>query len=169
MANAARWATGRGARPPRPRASGEPEAMCGIAGIVNARGQPVSRPELQPMCDAMVHRGPDDEGIFVDGDAGLGARRLSIIDLAAGHQPVRNEDRSVWVVLNGEIYNFKQLRQDLKRRGHTFYTGTDTEVIVHLYEEHGARCVDHLRGMFAFAVWDRRTQTLLLARDRLGI
>jgi asparagine synthase (glutamine-hydrolysing) len=143
--------------------------MCGIAGIVNAGGRPVSRAELQPMCDAMVHRGPDDEGLFADGDAGLGARRLSIIDLAAGHQPVRNEDGSVWVVLNGEIYNFKQLRRQLKRHGHAFRTGTDTEVIVHLYEEHGADCVRHLRGMFAFAVWDRRTRSLLLARDRLGI
>jgi len=143
--------------------------MCGIAGIVNAYGRPVVRAEVKAMCDAIVHRGPDDEGIFADGDAAIGMRRLSIIDLAAGHQPVRNEDGTVWVVLNGEIYNYRQLRADLKRRGHSFYTGSDTEVIVHLYEEYGAECVTHLRGMFAFAVWDRLTQSLLLARDRLGI
>jgi asparagine synthase (glutamine-hydrolysing) len=121
------------------------------------------------MCDAMFHRGPDEEGFYVDGDVGLGMRRLSIIDLSTGSQPVRNEDGSVWVVLNGEIYNFQELRADLERRGHSFYTGTDTEVIVHLYEEYGQACVEKLRGMFAFALWEKRSKTLLLARDRLGI
>jgi len=121
------------------------------------------------MCDAMVHRGPDDSGYYVRDGIALGMRRLSIIDLSTGHQPVHNEDRSVWVVFNGEIYNFKSLRADLERHGHTFYTGTDTEVIVHLYEQFGERCVEKMRGMFAFAIWDERRKTLLLARDRLGI
>jgi len=121
------------------------------------------------MCDAIVHRGPDDSGYYVRDGIALGMRRLSIIDLSTGHQPVHNEDRSVWVVFNGEIYNFKSLRADLERHGHTFYTGTDTEVIVHLYEQFGERCVEKMRGMFAFAIWDERRKTLLLARDRLGI
>src|SRR5439155_16522485 len=118
---------------------------------------------------ALVHRGPDDEGFYLGASAGLGMRRLSIIDLQTGHQPVRNEDGSVWVVFNGEIYNFRELRRDLEHRGHRFYTGTDTETIVHLYEEHGLRCVEKLRGMFAFALWDEGRRRLLLARDRLGI
>ena len=121
------------------------------------------------MCDAMVHRGPNDAGYYVQDRVALGMRRLSIIDLATGHQPVHNEDHSVWVVFNGEIYNFKSLRTLLERQGHRFYTGTDTEVIVHLYEQYGERCVEKMRGMFAFAVWDDRRKTLLLARDRLGI
>ena len=143
--------------------------MCGIAGIVSA--EPEDRIEaatIHRMCDAIVHRGPDDEGIFVKDGAGLGMRRLSIIDLAGGHQPVFNEDRSVWVVFNGEIYNFPELRQELESRGHRFYTHTDTEVIVHLYEEMGADCVQGLRGMFAFALYDERQRRLLMARDRLG-
>jgi asparagine synthase (glutamine-hydrolysing) len=143
--------------------------MCGIAGIVSA--DPAERIEpatIRRMCDAIVHRGPDDEGIFVKGNTGLGMRRLSIIDLSGGHQPVFNEDRTVWVVYNGEIYNFPELRRELEGRGHRFATHTDTEVIVHLYEEMGADCVQKLRGMFAFALWDQRHSRLLLVRDRLG-
>jgi asparagine synthase (glutamine-hydrolysing) len=120
------------------------------------------------MCQAIVHRGPDDEGLFVKDGTGLGMRRLSIIDVAGGHQPVFNEDRSVWIVFNGEIYNFPALREELLGRGHKFSTHTDTEVIVHLYEEMGADCVHKLRGMFAFALYDERGRKLLLARDRLG-
>ncbi len=143
--------------------------MCGIAGMVSLDGRPVSADELAAMCDVMAHRGPNGEGFYLSQGIGLGMRRLSIIDLVTGNQPIRNEDGSVWVVLNGEIYNFKALRRDLEARGHSFYTATDTEVIVHLYEEHGPRCVEHLRGMFAFAVWDKRRHRALLARDRLGI
>src|SRR5574342_569626 len=128
--------------------------MCGIAGILDRTGRPVTAEELASMCAVMTHRGPDDEGAYLGPGVGLAMRRLSIIDLATGHQPVSNEDGSVWVVLNGEIYNYRQLRSDLERRGHRFATGTDTEVIVHLYEEHGADCVEALRGMFAFAIWD---------------
>ena len=143
--------------------------MCGIAGIVSLDGQPVFEHELRSMCSAMVHRGPDDEGVYVDSGVGLAMRRLSIIDLANGHQPVSNEDNSIWVVLNGEIYNYQELRRDLEGRGHIFSTRSDTESIVHLYEEYGEHCVEHLRGMFGFALWDERKRTFLLARDRLGI
>jgi len=143
--------------------------MCGIAGIFSPSGKAIRPPEIKAMCDAMVHRGPDDAGYYVHGRVGLGMRRLSIIDLATGHQPVRNEDGSIWTVLNGEIYNYRELRADLESRGHRFYTSTDTEVIVHLYEEFGAECVNRLRGMFALAVWDARRQSLFIARDRLGI
>lgn len=143
--------------------------MCGIVGILGFEGRPVGLAELRRMCSAIAHRGPDDEGFYLAPGAGLGMRRLSIIDLETGRQPVRNEDGTVWAVFNGEIYNFKDLRRDLQARGHSFYTSTDTEVIVHLYEERGPRCVEALRGMFAFAVWDEREQTLLLARDRVGI
>jgi asparagine synthase (glutamine-hydrolysing) len=142
--------------------------MCGIAGKLNPSGEPVSPAEIHAMCNTIVHRGPDDEGIYVSGPVGLGMRRLSIIDLSGGKQPIHNEDRSVWVVLNGEIYNFPQLRSELESRGHCFYTRSDTEVIVHLYEEHGSACVEKLRGMFAFALYDERKQQLLLVRDRLG-
>jgi asparagine synthase (glutamine-hydrolysing) len=120
------------------------------------------------MCDAIVHRGPDDEGIFVKAGVGLGMRRLSIIDLAGGHQPVFNEDKTVWIVFNGEIYNFPELRIELEKSGHRFASHSDTEVIVHLYEEFGADCVNKLRGMFAFALYDERHRKLLLARDRFG-
>jgi asparagine synthase (glutamine-hydrolysing) len=143
--------------------------MCGIAGIVSAAADDrIEASTIHRMCQAIVHRGPDDEGIFVKGGTGLGMRRLSIIDLAGGHQPVFNEDRSVWVVFNGEIYNFPELRAELEQRGHQFYTHTDTEVIVHLYEEMGADCVTKLRGMFAIALYDEKRKSLLLARDRLG-
>ena len=143
--------------------------MCGIAGIVGERTDSrVDYAVIQRMCQTIIHRGPDDEGIFVKHGAGLGMRRLSIIDLAGGHQPVFNEDRSVWVIFNGEIYNFRELRHDLENHGHCFRTHTDTEVIVHLYEELGSDCVQKLRGMFAFAIFDERRRRLLLARDRLG-
>jgi asparagine synthase (glutamine-hydrolysing) len=143
--------------------------MCGIAGILRFDGGPVAPAELRAMTDAMVHRGPDDEGFYHGSGVGLGMRRLSIIDLATGHQPIGNEDGTVWVVCNGEVYNFADLRRALAARGHRFRTASDTEVIVHLYEDHGSRCVDRLRGMFAFALWDERRRALLLARDRLGI
>jgi len=143
--------------------------MCGIAGIFSTGERRVYPAEVKAMCDAIVHRGPDDAGYYVKGRVGLGMRRLSIIDLATGHQPVRNEDGSVWVVMNGEIYNYRELRSDLEQRGHRFYTSTDTEVLVHLYEEFGGECVNRLRGMFAFAIWDERRQALFVARDRLGI
>src|ERR1700751_377680 len=143
--------------------------MCGIAGIVSAAtGDRIEISTIHRMCQAIVHRGPDDEGLFVKDGTGLGMRRLSIIDLSGGHQPVFNEDRTVWVVFNGEIYNFPELREDLLKRGHHFYTHSDTEVIVHLYEEMGADCVTKLRGMFAFALYDERRRKLLMARDRLG-
>jgi asparagine synthase (glutamine-hydrolysing) len=143
--------------------------MCGIAGIVSLEGKPVFEREVRDMCAAIVHRGPDDDGFYCGAEVGLGMRRLSIIDLNSGHQPVWNEDRSVCVVFNGEIYNFQELRQQLQGRGHVFSTRTDTEVIVHLYEEYGPRCVDHLRGMFGFALWDNRRKRVLIARDRIGI
>ena len=120
------------------------------------------------MCQTIVHRGPDDEGTYTSGPVGLGMRRLSIIDLSGGHQPIHNEDKTVWLVFNGEIYNFPELRRELEARGHRFYTNTDTEMIVHLYEEMGANCVKKLRGMFAIALYDERKRSLLLARDRLG-
>jgi len=143
--------------------------MCGIAGLFSLSGKPVSETEVQSMCDAMEHRGPDDEGYYSAPEIVLGMRRLSIIDIDGGHQPVHNEDASVWIVFNGEIYNFQALRRVLERQGHSFYTNTDTEVIVHLYEQYGEACVDRLRGMFAFALWDDHRKKLLVARDRLGI
>jgi asparagine synthase (glutamine-hydrolysing) len=143
--------------------------MCGIVGIRSLSGQPVARDEIHAMCAALIHRGPDDEGCYIGPGVGLGMRRLSIIDLGGGHQPISNEDGSVWVVFNGEIYNFRELRSELERRGHRFITASDTEAIVHLYEEYGSDCVDRLRGMFAFALWDARRQQVVLARDRLGI
>src|SRR5213080_5520665 len=142
--------------------------MCGIAGAVAHSGGYVDPADVHSMCQTIVHRGPDDEGIHTQGCVGLGMRRLSIIDLSTGHQPIHNEDRNIWVVFNGEIYNFPELRPELEARGHHFYTNSDTEVIVHLYEEYGVACVKKLRGMFALAVWDQRRETLLLARDRFG-
>jgi asparagine synthase (glutamine-hydrolysing) len=141
--------------------------MCGIAGKVSASG-PVDGLLLDRMCSAVEHRGPDSRGVFVEDGVGLGVQRLRVIDLVTGDQPIYNEDRSVVVVQNGEIYNYQALRVELERRGHRFATKTDTEVIVHLYEEHGANCVRSLRGMFAFALWDTVRQQLLLARDRVG-
>lgn len=144
--------------------------MCGIAGIANSSGLgSQERHLLQRMCDVIVHRGPDDEGFHFAGRAGIGIRRLSIIDLTTGHQPIANEDGSLHAVLNGEIYNYREIRKDLLARGHRLTTQSDTETIVHLYEEYGDDCVRHLRGMFCFALWDERRQRLLVARDRVGI
>jgi asparagine synthase (glutamine-hydrolysing) len=142
--------------------------VCGIAGIVGREGEAVEASQVQQMCRTIIHRGPDDEGLYAKGRVGLGMRRLSIIDLCGGHQPIHNEDKSIWIVFNGEIYNFPELRQELLSRGHQFYTNSDTEVIVHLYEEMGADCVNKLRGMFAIALYDERRRSLLLARDRVG-
>ena len=144
--------------------------MCGIVGIFDSRGAgPVDRGLLQRMNDSQFHRGPDGEGLFVDPGIGLGHRRLSIIDLAGGAQPLFNEDDSVVVVYNGEIYNFQELFEELAAKGHRFRTHCDTEAIVHAWEEWGAACVERFRGMFAFALWDRKSETLFMARDRLGI
>jgi asparagine synthase (glutamine-hydrolysing) len=144
--------------------------MCGICGIVNFNGtEPVNRQLVERMTSAQAHRGPDDHGYFVEGNVGLGHRRLSIIDLSGGKQPIFNEDESVVVVFNGEIYNFADLTADLIARGHQFATRSDTETIVHAYEEYGVECMKDFRGMFAFAIWDRRKRQLLLVRDRLGI
>ncbi len=143
--------------------------MCGICGILNKTGSPAQKQQLENMCQTMRHRGPDDEGYFLHGGVGLGIRRLSIIDLETGHQPIHNEDETVWVVLNGEIYNYPQLRSTLQKSGHSFYTRSDTEVIVHLYEQFGEECIAQLRGMFAFALYDVSQKQLLIARDRIGI
>ena len=143
--------------------------MCGICGILHLNETPVDQELLRRMTAVLSHRGPDDEGFWVENGLGLGFRRLSIIDLIGGRQPMSNEDQTVTVVFNGEIYNFVELRADLKQQGHTFRTSSDTEVIVHGFEAWGDDVVHHLNGMFAFAVWDSRRQKLLLARDRLGI
>jgi asparagine synthase (glutamine-hydrolysing) len=144
--------------------------MCGIAGVLElVRGAEVDPQVLRRMCAAMVHRGPDDEGIYTEGRVGIAMRRLSIIDVTAGHQPLSNEDGTIWIVFNGEIYNHAALREQLQARGHRYRTHCDTETIVHLYEEYGRDCVQHLRGMFAFAIWDSRKRRLFIARDRLGI
>jgi asparagine synthase (glutamine-hydrolysing) len=144
--------------------------MCGICGKLNFdRDNEVSQPLLKAMADSIAHRGPDDDGYYFSGQIGLGFRRLSIIDLAGGHQPLSNEDGTVWIVFNGEIYNYQDLREDLLKKGHVFRTKADTEVIVHLYEEYGEAGIQFLRGMFAFAIWDQKQQKLLLARDRVGI
>jgi asparagine synthase (glutamine-hydrolysing) len=142
--------------------------MCGIAGKFNLDGAPVDPGLLHRMANSIYHRGPDDEGLYVDGAFGMTMRRLSIIDVGGGQQPLSNEDGSVWITFNGEIYNYLELRAELVARGHRFKTATDTEVIVHLYEELGEKCVERLHGMFAFAIWDGTARTLLLARDRLG-
>ncbi len=144
--------------------------MCGIAGkLYNDPERRVEAEALVAMAERLAHRGPDDDGLYLDGNAGLAMRRLAVIDLVGGRQPIHNEDRSVWTVCNGEIYNYRELRRDLEVRGHRFYTQSDTEVLVHLYEEYGADLPRHLNGMFALAVWDGRRRRLLLARDRLGI
>lgn len=142
--------------------------MCGITGFVNKNGVAADRDVLGRMNAAIRHRGPDDDGFYFDGGAGLAMRRLSIIDLAGGHQPMHSADSKKWIVFNGEIYNYQELREDLDSRGHTFYTNSDTEAIVHLYDEYGENCVQYLRGMFAFAIWDENERSLFLARDRVG-
>ncbi len=145
--------------------------MCGIAGKIYLNGKKVNGADLKSMTDAISHRGPDGEGFYINpsGNVGLGHRRLAIIDLSpAASQPMTNEDGTIWIVYNGEIYNFQELRSDLERLGHKFKSKSDTEVIIHLYEEYGIDCLKHLRGMFAFAVWDEKNQQLFLARDRLG-
>jgi asparagine synthase (glutamine-hydrolysing) len=144
--------------------------MCGICGVYNfGTGEPADQAALKRATDAMAHRGPDDEGFYLDGPLGLGNRRLSIIDLPGGHQPIANEDESIWITFNGEIYNYRDLRPDLLVRGHQFRTNSDTETILHLYEEYDLGFLEHLRGMFAFAIWDGRKRRLLVARDRLGV
>ena len=139
--------------------------MCGIAGVCGAS---IDSNLLKRMCDKIRYRGPDDEGYYFGDDVALGVRRLSIIDLETGRQPIHNEDETIWIVFNGEIFNYVELRQDLEAR-HRFYTKSDTEVVVHLYEEIGERCLSKLNGMFAFALWDKRTHKLFLARDRMGV
>ena len=142
--------------------------MCGIVGIIRNDGKPIDEQLLSRMCDAIRHRGPDENGFYVNGPTGLAMQRLAIIDLKGGQQPIHNEDRSTWIVFNGEIYNYLELRAKLEKLGHTFYTNSDTEAIVHAYDEFGVDCPKHLRGMFAFAIWNERTQELFLARDRVG-
>jgi asparagine synthase (glutamine-hydrolysing) len=144
--------------------------MCGIAGILEF-GPDVraNAAALREMCSVISHRGPDDDGFYTDGAAAIGMRRLSIVDVAGGHQPLSNEDGTLWIVFNGEIYNHLALREQLIARGHRYRTHSDTETVIHLFEEYGADCVQHLRGMFAFAIWNRNSRTLFIARDRLGI
>src|SRR5260221_3066571 len=144
--------------------------MCGIVGLFAIKERLTWEcATVRKMAGRIAHRGPDDDGFYDDQDVALGFRRLSIIDLESGHQPIHNEDRTVWTVFNGEIYNYKELRASLEKGGHSFYTQTDTEVLVHLYEQFGEQLVHHLRGMFVFAIWDARKRKLLLFRDRLGI
>lgn len=145
--------------------------MCGICGIVaiNHAGPSVSRATLERMNQSISHRGPDDDGFYVTDRVGLASRRLSIIDLETGKQPIANEDETTWIVFNGEIYNYRELRNYLEKHNHVFRTNSDTETILHLYEEFGTDCVQHLNGIFAFAIWDEKKQELVLARDRMGI
>ncbi len=142
--------------------------MCGIVGIAYTKSRRIEREILEKMNEQIVHRGPDDDGFYINENIGLAMRRLSIIDLAGGEQPIFNTDKSKVIVFNGEIYNYREIRESLEKRGHEFYTNSDTEAIVHLYDEYGADCVDHLRGMFAFAIWDETDKTLFVARDRVG-
>lgn len=144
--------------------------MCGISGIVYSnKERKVGQEILKNMTNAITHRGPDDEGFYINNNIGLGFRRLSIIDLNTGHQPLTNEDESIWIVFNGEIYNYRELQENLIKQGHIFRTKSDTETIVHLYEQYGTDCLRFLRGMFAFAIWDNNKKQLFCARDRFGI
>jgi len=143
--------------------------MCGIVGIIEPADRLVDRCQLTAMNSALRHRGPDQDGFYCNGSIGLAMRRLSIIDVKGGRQPVHNEDKTVWAVFNGEIYNYRELRASLEQAGHRFYTQSDTETLVHLYEEYGQEGVTRLRGMFAYALWDEKRRRLILARDRIGI
>src|SRR5262245_36111558 len=143
-------------------------AICGVAYPIRLN-QHVDRTRMVAMCDALAHRGPDDAGTWIGRSAGLGHRRLSIVDLGGGHQPMSNEDGTIWIAFNGEIYNHRELRPLLEERGHVYRTQSDTETIVHLYEEFGIAGVAKLRGMFAYAIWDSVQRKLVLVRDRLGI
>lgn len=142
--------------------------MCGIVGIVENSDALVDQAIVSRMCDAISHRGPDDDGFYFSEGVGLGMRRLAIIDVTGGQQPIHNQDRTAWIVFNGEIYNYRELRDQLEQLGHTFYTNSDTEAVIHAYDQYGADCPKHLRGMFAFAIWDERARELFLARDRVG-
>src|ERR1700755_3218507 len=142
--------------------------MCGIIGQVRFDGRPINQQLPANMCAGLEHRGPASRGIPFEGNVALGIQRLRVVDLNTGDQPIYNEDRSIVVVMNGEIYNYRELREDLAARGHTLATKGDTETIVHLYEEYGVDCVRHLHGMFAFALYDMRRQRLVIARDRVG-
>src|ERR1051325_1611673 len=142
--------------------------MCGIAGIVRADEGAVDRDLLERMNEAIRHRGPDEDGFYFNDGVGLAMRRLAIIDLKTGQQPIHNHDRTKWLVFNGEIYNYREVRGQLEKLGHKFYTDSDTEVVVAAYDEYGTDCPKHLRGMFAFAIWDERDKSLFLARDRVG-
>jgi len=142
--------------------------MCGIVGIVENTDSQVDQALVSRMCDAISHRGPDDDGFYFSEGVGLGMRRLSIIDVKGGQQPIHNQDQTAWIVFNGEIYNYLEVRHKLEQLGHTFYTNSDTEAVVHAYDQYGADCPKHLRGMFAFAIWDHRTKELFIARDRVG-
>lgn len=143
--------------------------MCGICGKISLNSNSIDSQLIYKMAEVLKHRGPDEQGVYIDGNIGLGHRRLSIIDLSnAAHQPMSNEDKTVWIVCNGEIYNFQELRKSLEEKGHKFCSHSDTEVIIHLYENMGTDCVKELRGMFAFAIWDKNKQRLLLVRDRVG-
>ncbi|HMO80748.1 MAG TPA: asparagine synthase (glutamine-hydrolyzing) [Pyrinomonadaceae bacterium] len=142
--------------------------MCGIVGIVKNSEGHIDPDLVERMNSAIVHRGPDDEGFYLNRNVGLGMRRLSIIDVATGRQPIHSEDKSKWIVFNGEIYNYQELRADLEKRGDKFYTSSDTEVVVRLFDRYGPDCLQHLRGMFAFAIWDERNDELFIARDRVG-
>ncbi len=142
--------------------------MCGITGFVNANGRPADREIVARMTATLAHRGPDGDGLYHDGPAALGHRRLSIIDVAGGAQPMSNEDDSVWVSYNGELYNELELRAELEAKGHRYRTASDTESLVHLYEEDGPDFVCRLNGMFALAIWDQTNSRLVLARDRMG-
>lgn len=143
--------------------------MCGIYAAYDKGRRRFDEEKIKRQLAAMVHRGPNDQGYHIDGAAAIGMRRLSIVDLEGGHQPISNEDDSIWIVFNGEIYNQAVLRRGLEERGHRFKTHTDTETILHLYEEKGSACVEELNGMFGFAIWDSVKGQLLVARDRLGI
>jgi len=144
--------------------------MCGIAGILNlTEGPPPSQDQVQRMLAQIRHRGPDEFGLYLDDRVAMGNARLSIIDLSGGQQPITNEDKTLWIVFNGEIFNYLELRPELEKCGHRFTTNSDTEVLLHAYEEYGAACLERLNGQFAFAIWNTKDRSLFLARDRLGV